>query len=303
MSGLSALSGFLLDTVITVLGLIYPAYYTYKALKNKTASQRLIWLRYWVVYAVFHLVTIFSDLILAWLPFYSSVKLLIALWLVASRANGAQLLYLYALEPFIRTNEKEIDRRLRRHQKWAVDLFWSLFSRLGANWTLMAISMVKGYAGGMVYGTAGGPVNDQVDGGGDDDGGLDEDDSEDGRPSVTTATNKRSVSNGRKSATQSARPSSAVATQVNDGLGGHAGDTTGMPAPTVIKTEIVNDVGLANARDSVESPSLSLFSSSEDDDQDGDQPWSIVTARATKSSARNTAKRGRPRSARPSNRT
>lgn len=210
MTGLLTLSDWLLDTVIALFAIACPAYYTYKALKNKTAAPRLIWLRYWVVYSVFHMATLVTDVLLAWLPFYSTVKVLFSLWLVSSKASGAQLVYAYGLEPLLRTNEKEIDRQIKRLQKQATDLFWTLFSRFGAHSTLLMVTFVRQYMTAVAFG--GGPSM-AVDGLDAIVGSEEEEMEESDPPSVTRPGNKRGKVATNGLASQS-RPSPA--TQLND---------------------------------------------------------------------------------------
>ncbi len=142
--------GLLMDTVVTFFSIVYPAYYTYKALKNKAQPMRLVWLKYWVAFAAFHSTTLVTDILLSWLPFYDLGKLLILLWLVSMKASGAQIVYTYGLEPFIRTNEKEIDRCIKNKQKQLADLFWSVMSRFGANYAAIVFNFGKHYVNFML---------------------------------------------------------------------------------------------------------------------------------------------------------
>ncbi|KAI1285036.1 Receptor expression-enhancing protein 3 [Halotydeus destructor] len=119
------------DMVVTVVGVIYPAFYTYKSLKNKTNQMRLIWLRYWVAFSFYYTISNMADYVLFWVPFYEMFKLVALFWLVAAKASGANILYLYAIDPLIKANEKQIESLIRRQQKRFTELFWTFVSRCG----------------------------------------------------------------------------------------------------------------------------------------------------------------------------
>lgn len=141
----------LLDTAVTFFSIVYPAYYTYKALKNKAQPMRLVWLKYWVAFAAFHTATLFTDVLLCWLPFYELGKLLILLWLVSLKASGAQIVYTYGLEPLIRTNEKEIDKLIKSKQKQFTDLCWHFMSKFGASYAAIVYNFGTHYVSAMLF--------------------------------------------------------------------------------------------------------------------------------------------------------
>jgi hypothetical protein len=96
-----------------LLGNIYAAYASYKAVLSSDAEQHKQWLSYWyvakagwspfsafcpsttaccrIVNTVFVLFEIFADALISWLPLYFEAKLAFVVWLTFY--NGASVLY------------------------------------------------------------------------------------------------------------------------------------------------------------------------------------------------------------------
>lgn len=56
--------------VCNVIGFVYPAYQSLKALETSKKEDDTKWLTYWVVFAVFTIIEFFSEYIVVWFPFY-----------------------------------------------------------------------------------------------------------------------------------------------------------------------------------------------------------------------------------------
>lgn len=136
---------FVADITVTIAGVLFPALATYKSLQQKSQQNRLIWLRYWVVFSLYYAVKTIGDLILSWLPFYHVVQILLVLWISSSKASGAQVLYLYAVVPILRDREQAIDRFISRHKRDASVLFWKGASELGLRWSSTFCHIVRLY--------------------------------------------------------------------------------------------------------------------------------------------------------------
>lgn len=98
--------------IAVTVGFIYPAYASYKALESKSPHAAAQWLTYWVVFSLFTVLEYFADWLISWLPFYYLLKLAFILWLQLPQTQGATVLYLKGIQPFVKKHEEEIDRAL-----------------------------------------------------------------------------------------------------------------------------------------------------------------------------------------------
>ena len=69
--------------VILSAGTLYPAYSSYKAVKTKNTREYVKWMMYWIVFAFFNAITMFTDVFVSWFPGYYLFKTLFIIWLVS----------------------------------------------------------------------------------------------------------------------------------------------------------------------------------------------------------------------------
>ncbi|GFR31177.1 receptor expression-enhancing protein 2 [Trichonephila clavata] len=96
--------------VILLLGTLYPAYASYKAVKTKNVKEYVKWMMYWIIFALFTCVETFADILVSfWLPFYYEMKILFVLWLLSPATRGSSIMYRRFVHPQLTKHEKEID--------------------------------------------------------------------------------------------------------------------------------------------------------------------------------------------------
>jgi TB2/DP1, HVA22 family len=61
--------------VTSIVGFLYPAIKSFEAIETKSKGDDTQWLVYWVIFAFFSIVEVFSDILLYWIPFYHAFKL------------------------------------------------------------------------------------------------------------------------------------------------------------------------------------------------------------------------------------
>lgn len=135
------------QSIIITTGILLPAYYSYKSLRQKASTNRLIWLRYWVVFGFYYAITTITDILFSWFPLYSTCKILLLLWLSSSKASGAQIVFNFAVLPLLRNREPVIDRQIEEAKKQLSIYFWKFVTSTGINWSLVVAAALKSCVG------------------------------------------------------------------------------------------------------------------------------------------------------------
>ncbi|XP_062253787.1 receptor expression-enhancing protein 1 isoform X2 [Platichthys flesus] len=95
--------------VVLVFGTLYPAYSSYKAVKSKDVREYVKWMMYWIIFALFTTVEVFTDMFVCWLPFYYELKIAFVVWLLSPYTKGSSVLYRKFVHPTLSSKEKDID--------------------------------------------------------------------------------------------------------------------------------------------------------------------------------------------------
>jgi len=97
-------------SVKLVFGTLYPAYCSFKAVKNKNVKEYVQWMTYWIVLSLMTVAEQITDLFLGfWFPLYYELKILLLIWLLSPTTRGATFLYRQVIHPTLTKREEDID--------------------------------------------------------------------------------------------------------------------------------------------------------------------------------------------------
>ncbi|KAJ3023845.1 hypothetical protein HKX48_000533 [Thoreauomyces humboldtii] len=114
VGGLATFGGLLIflnvwgQLLTNLLGFLYPAYASFKAVESVSKADDTQWLTYWVVFGFMNVLEFFSDFLLHWIPFYYMFKAGLIMYLILPQFTGAQVLY-GRIRPYLLSEERVID--------------------------------------------------------------------------------------------------------------------------------------------------------------------------------------------------
>jgi len=100
--------GYFEKIITNLIGTIYPAYWTMKSIQSQNDDDKY-WLTYWVVFAFFSLVDMFSGFLMKLIPFYFIMKILFLVWLFMPNTQGCYYVYYFVIIKLFKQVEKDID--------------------------------------------------------------------------------------------------------------------------------------------------------------------------------------------------
>jgi receptor expression-enhancing protein 5/6 len=102
--------GFGASLIVSVVGILYPAYMSFKAIESAEEDDDKMWLTYWVIFAVYNFADRFVDYLFFWVPFWFVIKLVVLVWMFFPQTKGAIKIYHLIARPIFKAYEARIDQ-------------------------------------------------------------------------------------------------------------------------------------------------------------------------------------------------
>lgn len=97
------------NLITNLIGFLYPAYASFKAIESPNKEDDVQWLTYWVVFALLNVLEFFTEILLFWVPFYYSFKTVMILYLLLPQFHGAAVLYSKFVRPTLLKEQGGMD--------------------------------------------------------------------------------------------------------------------------------------------------------------------------------------------------
>ena len=107
-------NGFLTTLIASIIGCLYPAYKSLKALHTEEKDDADEWLIYWLIYGIFVFADEVLGLFLSFVPFYFTIKLAFVIWLYFPTTKGAQFIYKSYVKDLFAKYQEQIDKKIEK---------------------------------------------------------------------------------------------------------------------------------------------------------------------------------------------
>ncbi|KAH8856870.1 Receptor expression-enhancing protein isoform 2 [Schistosoma japonicum] len=102
--------GYGTDILTLLVGALYPAYQSVKAIETHEKEDDTKWLTYWVVFASVQLFEACTAMMIYYLPLYPIIKCVFLIYcMIPIQQNGSLLIYRRLIRPFVLEHSAEID--------------------------------------------------------------------------------------------------------------------------------------------------------------------------------------------------
>nr|CAX75651.1 Receptor expression-enhancing protein 6 [Schistosoma japonicum] len=102
--------GYGTDILTLLVGALYPAYQSVKAIETHEKEDDTKWLTYWVVFASVQPFEACTAMMIYYLPLYPIIKCVFLIYcMIPIQQNGSLLIYRRLIRPFVLEHSAEID--------------------------------------------------------------------------------------------------------------------------------------------------------------------------------------------------
>ncbi|RHY33718.1 hypothetical protein DYB32_001460 [Aphanomyces invadans] len=126
--------------VVTTVGVLYPAYASFKALETPQTDDDKQWLTYWVVFSITSSAEEVAEKVVSYLPGYYVCKCIFLIWMMLPKTRGAIWVYEKFILPLLVKYEPVIDAKLKELRAW-VDNWIADMKQNGARYAAQGLTL------------------------------------------------------------------------------------------------------------------------------------------------------------------
>jgi hypothetical protein len=126
--------------IVLSVGMLYPAYASFKALKSPSPNDNKQWLTYWVVFSITSSAEEVAEKVVAYVPGYYVLKCIFLVWLMLPKTRGAIYVYENFIVPMFQKYEPLIDAKMAEW-KTIVDMWIADLKENGAMYVKRGLEM------------------------------------------------------------------------------------------------------------------------------------------------------------------
>ena len=102
--------GFLDYYLTNLIGIAFPIFYSLKSLQSREEDDDKQWLTYWIIYSCTNILDVFSDYIMAVMPFYFFIKIVFLMWMFLPNIRGAEVIYHNLIKKYFKKYLDDVDK-------------------------------------------------------------------------------------------------------------------------------------------------------------------------------------------------
>ena len=98
------------NIVLALVTCVYPMWKSVLTIEDADDEETNTWLCYWTVFGIVQIVELFLGFILAYVPYYSIIRLVFFIYLMAPMTKGAKTMYTVVFQPLLTKHKADIEK-------------------------------------------------------------------------------------------------------------------------------------------------------------------------------------------------
>ena len=98
------------NIVLALVTCVYPMWKSILTIEDDDEEETNTWLCYWTVFGIVQIVELLVGFILNYVPYYSIIRLLFFIYLMAPMTKGAKTMYTSVFQPLLKQHKASIEK-------------------------------------------------------------------------------------------------------------------------------------------------------------------------------------------------